>query len=164
MQRHDDWMHCREQAIANHKASGSTEPLPAWLLEPPPPRPQPFEDEAMADVSVDMTANGFDASESFTLDRSLADDIVPVADPGIESRSVRPISTLSTVKRKLNLYVAHEPNRAGRFGHSQQFPGESECGNRRPAHATEIGAAHRPRRHAGSAGGSIAFPSRGCVC
>jgi hypothetical protein len=42
----------------------------------------------MTDVSVDMTANGFDASESFTLDRSMAEDMVPVADPGLERPSV----------------------------------------------------------------------------
>ncbi|RSH94624.1 Serine/threonine-protein phosphatase 2A 56 kDa regulatory subunit delta isoform [Saitozyma podzolica] len=110
MQRHDDWMHCREQAIANHKASGSTEPLPAWLLEPPPPRPEPFEDEAMADVSVDMAANGFDASESFTLDRSLADDIVPVADPGIESRS--PTSPTAPVGLGIHSNSPASPNTA----------------------------------------------------
>lgn len=38
----------------------------------------------MTDVSVDMTANGFDASESFTLDRSIAEEHVPVADPGLD--------------------------------------------------------------------------------
>lgn len=38
----------------------------------------------MTDVSIDMTANGFDASESFTLDRSIADETVPMADPGID--------------------------------------------------------------------------------
>jgi serine/threonine-protein phosphatase 2A regulatory subunit B' len=88
MARYDEWMRLREQAMANHAASGSTEPLPKWLTEPPPPRPQPWEDEGMTDVSVDLTANGFDASESFTLDRSLADDLIPVADPGMEQRSV----------------------------------------------------------------------------
>jgi len=45
----------------------------------------------MTDVSVDMTANGFDASESFTLDRSMAEDMVPVADPGLERPSVSSI-------------------------------------------------------------------------
>lgn len=81
-------MKCREDAIKNHEASGSTEPLPAALTEPPPPAPEPFEEEAMADVSIDMTANGFDASESFTLDRSMADDVVPMADPGIDKTQV----------------------------------------------------------------------------
>lgn len=42
----------------------------------------------MTDVSVDLTANGFDASESFTLDRSIADDVVPLADPGIDRPTV----------------------------------------------------------------------------
>ena len=42
----------------------------------------------MTDVSVDMTANGFDASESFTLDRSIADEVVPVADPGLDRTTV----------------------------------------------------------------------------
>jgi serine/threonine-protein phosphatase 2A regulatory subunit B' len=86
--RYDEWMQLREQAIANHKASGSTEPLPRSLTETPPPRPPPFHDEDMADVSIDMTANGFDASESFTLDKSVADDIVPNADPEIDRQAV----------------------------------------------------------------------------
>jgi serine/threonine-protein phosphatase 2A regulatory subunit B' len=88
--RYDEWMQLREQAIENHKASGSTEPLPRSLTETPPPRPPPYVDEDMADVSVDMTANGFDASESFTLDRSLADDMVPNADPEIDRQPVCP--------------------------------------------------------------------------
>jgi len=81
-------MQLREQAIANHTASGSSQPLPKSISEAPPPRPPPYEEEEMTDVSVDMTANGFDASESFTLDRSMAEDMVPVADPGLESHSV----------------------------------------------------------------------------
>jgi hypothetical protein len=35
-----------------------------------------------------MMANGFDISESFTMDKSQAEEIVPVADPGIETRMV----------------------------------------------------------------------------
>lgn len=38
----------------------------------------------MMDVSVDMTANGFDPSESFTLDRSIGEEMVPVADPEVD--------------------------------------------------------------------------------
>jgi serine/threonine-protein phosphatase 2A regulatory subunit B' len=84
MARYEEWMHLREQAIANHKASGSTEPLPKSLTDAPPPRPEPFVEEEFTDVSVDLTANGFDASESFTLDRAIPDEVVPVADPGID--------------------------------------------------------------------------------
>lgn len=91
-QRYEEWLTLREQAIANYKASGSTAPMPAMLREPPPPRPEPFEDDG--DGSVDLTANGFDPSESFTLDRSMAEDVVPVADPGIE-RSVSTSELLS---------------------------------------------------------------------
>lgn len=86
--RYDGWLQLREQAIANHRASGSSSTLPKSITDPPPPRPEPFQDEEMTDVSVDMTANGFDASESFTLDRSIADEVVPVADPGIDRPSV----------------------------------------------------------------------------
>ncbi|BEI82081.1 hypothetical protein CcaverHIS002_0212410 [Cutaneotrichosporon cavernicola] len=81
--RHEEWIAVREQALANYKASGSTLPLPELLSRSPPPRPEPFEEDG--DGSVDLTANGFDVSESFTLERSIADDIV--ADPGIEQRS-----------------------------------------------------------------------------
>lgn len=86
--RYDEWMKLREEAIKNHQASGSTEPLPRALTETPPPRPEPYEEELMTDVSIDMTANGFDASESFTLDRSIADEVVPMADPGIDRPQV----------------------------------------------------------------------------
>lgn len=86
--RYDEWLVLREQAIANHKASGSTEPLPQHLRDDPPPRPEPYEDDGMADISVDLTANGLEAGESFMLEQS-RDDIVPLADPEVESRSVR---------------------------------------------------------------------------
>lgn len=86
--RYDEWTRLREEAIKNHEASGSTEPLPKSLTDTPPPRPEPYEEEQMTDVSIDMTANGFDASESFTLDRSIADDVVPMADPGIDRAQV----------------------------------------------------------------------------
>lgn len=38
----------------------------------------------MVDVSVEMTADGFDPGESFTLDRSIGEEMVPVADPEVE--------------------------------------------------------------------------------
>jgi serine/threonine-protein phosphatase 2A regulatory subunit B' len=81
-------MQLREQARQNHARSGSTQPLPKSVTDEPPPRPEPYQEEEMADVSVDITANGFDASESFTLDRSMADDIVPASDPGIDRPTV----------------------------------------------------------------------------
>jgi serine/threonine-protein phosphatase 2A regulatory subunit B' len=81
-------MALREEARKNHEASGSTEPLPLSVTATPPPRPEPYEEEQMTDVSIDMAANGFDASESFTLDRSIADDVVPNADPGIDRPTV----------------------------------------------------------------------------
>lgn len=77
-------MQLREQARENHAKSGSTQPLPKSVTDEPPPKPEPYQDEEMADVSIDITANGFDASESFTLDRSMADDIVPASDPGLD--------------------------------------------------------------------------------
>ena len=96
--RYEEWMRLRETAIANHSASGSPETLPKWLTEDPPSKPEPFQDEEMMDVSVDMTANGFDASESFTMDRSvLADDMVPVADPGLETRPPGSVSCARTL-------------------------------------------------------------------
>lgn len=85
-QRYDEWMVLREQALVNYKASGSTQPLPALLRDDPPPRPEPLED--LGDGSVDITANGFDATASFTLEGSIAEEVVPVADPEIEPRSV----------------------------------------------------------------------------
>ena len=86
--RYEEWLVLREKAIANHRASGSTEPLPKSLTTEPPPRPDAYVDEGACDVSVDMMANGFDISESFTMDKSQADEVVPVADPGIEARTV----------------------------------------------------------------------------
>lgn len=44
----------------------------------------------MVDVSVEMTADGFDPGESFTLDRSIGEEMVPVADPEVDK--VLPIS------------------------------------------------------------------------
>ncbi|KAK8861525.1 hypothetical protein IAR55_002347 [Kwoniella newhampshirensis] len=90
IERYDEWIRLRQQAIENHQASGLTSDLPKSLTEPMPPRPEPYEDEPLTDVSVDMTANGFDPSESFTLDRSLQEDMVPMADPGIDS--TQPVS------------------------------------------------------------------------
>ncbi|WWC97009.1 hypothetical protein V866_003886 [Kwoniella sp. B9012] len=94
IERYDEWVRLREQAIENHRASGSTQPLPASLTEPLPPRPEPYEDEPMTDVSVDMTANGFDPSESFTLDRSIGEEHVPLADPGVDRAPMSPTSPL----------------------------------------------------------------------
>ncbi|EJT47082.1 B-type regulatory subunit of protein phosphatase 2A (PP2A), Rts1p [Trichosporon asahii var. asahii CBS 8904] len=85
-QRYEEWLTLRDQAIANYKASGSTQPMPAMLREPPPPRPEPFEDDG--DGSVDLTANGFDPSESFTLDRSIAEDVVPPSSPTVSATGV----------------------------------------------------------------------------
>lgn len=82
-------MSLREQAKENYLKSGSTQPMPKALTEDPPPRPEPYQDEDLADVSIDITANGFDASESFTLDRSMADEIVPASDPGLDRPVVR---------------------------------------------------------------------------
>ncbi|KAL7419725.1 serine/threonine-protein phosphatase 2A 56 kDa regulatory subunit delta isoform [Cryptotrichosporon argae] len=109
--RYDEWLELRVRAIDNHArlaAEGrATGPLPQWCREDPPPRPQPFDDEGMTDASVDLTANGFDASESFTLDRSIAEEIVPVADPGvpgIEARS--PISPTGIAGLHMNAAAA----------------------------------------------------------
>lgn len=101
--RYDEWMRLREQAIANHASSGSTAPLPKHLSDDPPPRPEPYEDDGLGDVTVDLTANGLEAGESFNIDQS-KDDIVPLADPGIESRSVSGLD-LSL----LSLLAAHCP-------------------------------------------------------
>jgi len=85
--RHDEWLQLRQQAIENHKASGSTEPLPKHLADDPPPRPEPYDDEGLGDMTVDLTANGFEPSESFNIEAA-KDDVVPLADPGMEARSV----------------------------------------------------------------------------
>ncbi|RXK41298.1 protein phosphatase 2 (formerly 2A), regulatory subunit B' [Tremella mesenterica] len=85
--RYDEWVELREQAITSHKSTHPSEPIPAFLTEPLPARPEDFVEDNMPDLSAELTANGFDASESFTLDRSMADDIVPVADPGMDRPS-----------------------------------------------------------------------------
>jgi serine/threonine-protein phosphatase 2A regulatory subunit B' len=91
--RYDEWMRLREIAIQN--AGGYDSPrLPASLREPPPPRPEPYEDNGddVGEVSAEMLVNGtLEGGESFNLERSLAEDVVPLADPGID-RS--PVSTL----------------------------------------------------------------------
>lgn len=89
--RYDEWLQLRDQALANYHASGSTAPLPKSLTDSPPPRPEAYVEEPMTDLSLDIIANGFDASGSFTLDRSLADDVVPLADPGVDKASVSQI-------------------------------------------------------------------------
>lgn len=97
----------REQAKENHLKSGSSQPLPKVLTEDPPPRPEPYQDEDLADVSVDITANGFDASESFTLDRSMADDIVPASDPGLDKIIVSPLLTTCSI---MLIFSRHLPS------------------------------------------------------
>jgi serine/threonine-protein phosphatase 2A regulatory subunit B' len=108
-------MALREEARKNHEQSGSTEPLPRSLTETPPPRPEPYEEEQMTDVSIDMTANGFDASESFTLDRSMADDVVPNADPGIDRPPVSLLTRVAVVA-DLSAIVASQSHRPGSAG------------------------------------------------
>lgn len=90
IERYDEWLRLREQAIQNWESTHPSLPLPERLQEPPPPRPEPYEDEPMVDVSVEMTADGFDPGESFTLDRSIGEEMVPVADPEVDK--VLPIS------------------------------------------------------------------------
>lgn len=85
IERYDEWLRLREQAIRNWESTHRSLPLPKRLQEPAPPRPEPYEDEPMVDVSVEMTADGFDPGESFTLDRSIGEEMVPVADPEVES-------------------------------------------------------------------------------
>lgn len=106
IQRWEEWMALREQARENHLKSGSTQPLPKALADEPPPRPEPYVEEEMTDVSVDITANGFDASESFTLDRSMADDIVPASDPGLDRPVVSDVTGLPQSRG-----LIHSPHR-----------------------------------------------------
>lgn len=87
--RYDEWLALRSQAIENYKAAGLPEPMPKSLTDPPPPRPEPFREEDFGDVSIDITANGLDVSESFTLDRAIAEEMVPMADPGVDKPHVR---------------------------------------------------------------------------
>lgn len=125
----------REQAKENHLKSGSNQPLPKALTEPPPPRPEPYQDEDLADVSVDITANGFDASESFTLDRSMADDIVPASDPGLDKVIVSGFSHDMTVTL---LILACD---ASRIGHTRSAT-SSESFEPESSHASQI--SHSP--------------------
>jgi serine/threonine-protein phosphatase 2A regulatory subunit B' len=106
-------MALREEARKNHEASGSTEPLPPSVTATPPPRPEPYEEEQMTDVSIDMAANGFDASESFTLDRSIADDVVPNADPGIDRPTVCPYITTPADRVAIIASQSHCPSSTG---------------------------------------------------
>lgn len=90
MQRYDEWARLREVAIQNH--AGSSAPLPTSLTAPLPPRPGPFEDEDVGDISADLlnqTGQFEGASESFNLERSMQEEHVPVADPGMEKPVVR---------------------------------------------------------------------------
>lgn len=83
MQRHEEWMQLREIGIK--RCEEKSLPLPTWLKEPPPPPPEPFHDEDVGEVSAEMIQHETaEASESFNLERSLADDQVPLADPEVE--------------------------------------------------------------------------------
>ncbi|KAJ9128308.1 Serine/threonine-protein phosphatase 2A 56 kDa regulatory subunit delta isoform [Naganishia onofrii] len=88
--RYDEWMRLREIAI--HNAGGYDSPrLPASLREPPPPRPEPYEDagDDVGEVSAEMLHNGtMEGGESFNLERSMAEEIVPLADPGLDRSPV----------------------------------------------------------------------------
>jgi serine/threonine-protein phosphatase 2A regulatory subunit B' len=76
-------MQLREIGI--RKCEEKNLPLPTWLKEPPPPPPEPFQDEDVGDVSAEMIQHETaEASESFNLERSLAQDQVPLADPEVE--------------------------------------------------------------------------------
>jgi len=131
IQRWEEWMALREQARENYLKSGSTLPLPKALADDPPPRPEPYVEEEMTDVSVDITANGFDASESFTLDRSMADDIVPASDPGMDRPVVSDSSSSCLSSCRLRLQPASpvglgingpQPPPAGGASPSSQSP------------------------------------------
>lgn len=141
--RYDEWLVLRDQAIANHKASGSTEPLPQHLREEAPARPEPYEDEGFADISIDLTANGLEAGESFMVDQMSRDDIVPLADPGIESRS----PTAPTLPVGLGINNNSGPPPAGVNAHSpggaSQAPGLGQGAPTSPG-APTTGAAHSP--------------------
>jgi serine/threonine-protein phosphatase 2A regulatory subunit B' len=89
MMRWDEWVRLRELAVKNYP--GPPEKLPPSLKDPLPPRPQPFVDDDMGDVSADLLNHGgqFEGiSESFQLERSIADDHVPLADPGLQKPAV----------------------------------------------------------------------------
>jgi len=91
MMRYDEWCQLRKLAIENHASGSSHGPLPVSLTEPLPPRPLPYEEDDMGDVSAEMLQNGtMDASESFNLERSMQEDMVPVADPEIGERPITP--------------------------------------------------------------------------
>ena len=87
----------------------------------------------MTDVSVDMTANGFDASDSFTLDRTMAEDMVPVADPGLDRPSVsssicseeRLAERYSLLHQSVLAYITAIPQVPHQQGH--MFGGNPSC-------------------------------------
>lgn len=138
-------MQLRDQAIENHKASGFESPLPRSLTETPPPRPPPFQEDDFTDVSVDITANGFDASESFTLERSIADEMIPLADPGME----RPVVSLAKITEILPAYSVS----AGLAYRSRpQQPSAIVVIPYWPPYQAEVGSAHRSGGHEGPAG------------
>ena len=109
----------------------------------------------MTDVSVDMTANGFDASESFTLDRSTADDMVPVADPGMD----RPMVKDSDCPQNLRTDERSAQLACGIRDPQQRYCFQSFTNG--PAPAPEVGSADRPRRDEGSPGESPIMSRRG---
>lgn len=80
MQRYEEWMHLREVATKRCQEQGTV--LPVWLRSDPPPPPEPYVDEDVGDVSADMINQ--EASESFNLDGSMAEEHVPLADPEVE--------------------------------------------------------------------------------
>jgi len=151
IQRWEEWMALREQARENYLKSGSTLPLPKALADDPPPRPEPYVEEEMTDVSVDITANGFDASESFTLDRSMADDIVPASDPGMDRPVVSDSSSSCLSSCRLRLQPASpvglgingpQPPPAGGASPSSQSP-HMRPSSRSGCHARSSGGMRR---------------------
>lgn len=81
--RYNEWMRLRELAVHNCQANGTA--VPEALKIDPPARPEPLEDEDLGEVSAEMIQNvTMDGSESFNLERSMQEDVVPLADPGME--------------------------------------------------------------------------------
>lgn len=82
--RYDEWLQLRQIAIEQCRSTGC--PVPASLAASPPPRPEPIEDDDLGEVSAEMIHNvTMETSESFNLERSMQDEVVPVADPGLEA-------------------------------------------------------------------------------
>lgn len=83
-------MRLREVATQRCQASGSE--LPGWLKWNPPARPEPYHDEDMGEVSAEMIQNETieAGTEGFSMDRSLQDDQVPLADPEVGEKRQPP--------------------------------------------------------------------------